>query len=94
MFNLMLLDLDKDGYYHRTELNKRIYRIGKGNNEDNATTQVDVNKKNISPMGFFAHYVIVQNDYLIVKGCTIGIRKITFILRKGVFAKIESDETV
>ena len=26
------------GYHHRTELNKKIYRIGKGNAKDSATT--------------------------------------------------------
>ena len=29
-----------------------------------------------------------------LKGCTVGIRKRILMLRKGVFAKGESDETV
>merc|ERR1711904_515699 len=28
----------QNGYHHRTEMNKKIYRIGKGNNEHNAST--------------------------------------------------------
>lgn len=43
------------GYHHRTEMNKKIYRIGKAN-EDNATTEFDLTKKNINPMGGFVHY--------------------------------------
>ena len=83
----------QDGYHHRTELNKRIYRIGKGGTEDNATTEADVTKKNITPMGGFPHYGIVKNDYLMLKGCTVGIRKRTLMLRKGLFAKVESGES-
>ena len=83
----------QDGYHHRTELNKRIYRIGKGGTEDNATTEADVTKKNITPMGGFPHYDIVKNDYLMLKGCTVGIRKRTLMLRKGLFAKVESGES-
>ena len=83
----------QDGYHHRTELNKRIYRIGKGGTEDNATTEADVTKKNITPMGGFPHYGVVKNDYLMLKGCTVGIRKRTLMLRKGLFAKVESGES-
>jgi large subunit ribosomal protein L3e len=83
----------QDGYHHRTELNKRIYRIGKGGVEDNATTEADVTKKNITPMGGFPHYGYVKNDYLMLKGCTVGIRKRTLMLRKGIFAKVESGES-
>ena len=61
--------------------------------EDNATTEADVTKKNITPMGGFPHYGYVKNDYLMLKGCTVGIRKRTLMLRKGIFAKVESGES-
>jgi len=78
------------GYHHRTELNKRIYRIGKSAREveDNATTDADVTQKNITPMGGFPHYGCVQNDYIMIKGCCTGLRKRTLTLRKAMFAPV------
>lgn len=75
------------GYHHRTELNKRIYRVGQSAREvsDNATTEADITKKNITPMGGFPHYGNVMNDYLMLKGCTVGIRKRCLMLREGMF---------
>lgn len=37
----------QDGYHHRTSCNHKIYRIGKGDNEANASTEFDVTKKKI-----------------------------------------------
>jgi large subunit ribosomal protein L3e len=84
----------QDGYHHRTELNKRIYRIGRSAREvnDNATTEADVTQKNITPMGGFPRYGQVLNDYLMLKGCTVGIRKRTLILRQSLFAPTLSGE--
>lgn len=84
----------QDGYHHRTEINKRIYRIGKSAREvkDNAATDADITVKNITPMGGFPHYGEVKNDYLMIKGCTVGIRKRTVMLRKGMFAKVLTGE--
>jgi large subunit ribosomal protein L3e len=78
----------QNGYHHRTELNKRIYRIGRSAREanDNATTEADVTQKNITPLGGFPHYGVVLNDYVMLKGCTVGIRKRTLILRRPMFA--------
>lgn len=77
------------GYHHRTELNKRIYRIGKSAKEvtDNATTEADVTQKNITPLGGFPHYGEVKNDYVMLKGCTVGLRKRTLVLRQSLFAR-------
>lgn len=82
------------GYHHRTELNKRIFKIGKAATEceDNATTEADVTMKCITPMGGFAHYGIVKNDYLMLKGCTVGIRKRTLMLREAMFPKTTAGE--
>lgn len=37
------------GYHHRTSVNHKVYRIGKGDDEGNASTDFDVSKKAITP---------------------------------------------
>ena len=37
------------GYHHRTSVNHKIYRIGKGDADDNASTDIDITKKTITP---------------------------------------------
>merc|ERR1711948_72936 len=73
------------GYHHRTECNKRIYRIGQGERygaKNNASTENDLTEKNITPMGGFPHYGIVRDDYIMIKGCCIGTKKRSLVLRK------------
>merc|ERR1712178_193746 len=73
------------GYHHRTELNKRIYRIGQGERygaKNNACTESDLTEKNITPMGGFPHYGVVRDDYIMIKGCCVGTKKRTLCLRK------------
>merc|ERR1711953_699633 len=75
----------QSGYHHRTEKNKKIYRIGQGMRHgvsNNASTDNDLTQKNITPMGGFPHYGIVRDDYLMLKGCCIGTKKRTLVLRK------------
>ena len=38
------------GYHHRTEINKKIYRIGEGDDKANAATSFDPGEKKITPM--------------------------------------------
>lgn len=38
------------GYHHRTEVNKKIYRIGEGSDPKNASTSADITEKKITPM--------------------------------------------
>lgn len=38
------------GYHHRTEANKKIYRIGESKDQFNASTEFDPTAKRISPM--------------------------------------------
>lgn len=74
------------GYHHRTETNKRIYRMGEGEVNgatDNATTEHDLTKKNITPLGGFPHYGVVKNDYIMIKGCCVGTKKKSLVLRKS-----------
>jgi large subunit ribosomal protein L3e len=83
------------GYHHRTERNKRIYRVGKSAREvnDNATTESDITQKNITPMGGFPHYGCVMNDYVLIKGQCVGIRKRTLLLRPSLFPPSLTGET-
>merc|ERR1712242_33025 len=78
------------GYHHRTEINKKIYRIGEGYKmkdgkliKNNAATEYDIADKSINPMGGFPHYGMVKQDFLMIKGCCIGPKKRALTLRKS-----------
>jgi large subunit ribosomal protein L3e len=73
------------GFFHRTEINKKIYRIGKGNDPRNATTDFDLTEKRITPLGGFPHYGSVDEDYIMLKGCIPGPKKRVITLRKAMF---------
>ncbi|KAK7521652.1 60S ribosomal protein L3 [Phyllosticta citriasiana] len=73
------------GYHHRTSVNHKIYRIGKGDDAGNASTEFDVSKKTITPMGGFVRYGEVKNDFLLLKGCIPGVKKRVITLRKSMF---------
>jgi large subunit ribosomal protein L3e len=75
------------GFHHRTEINKKIYRVGKGNDPKNATTEFDVTEKQITPMGGFPHYGVVREDFLVLKGCVPGPKKRPITLRKSLLAQ-------
>jgi len=74
----------QNGYHHRTHLNKKIYRIGKSAFVDqaNATTEHDITKKTITPLGGFMGYGIVRNDYVMIKGSVQGPRRRVITLRR------------
>mmetsp|Transcript_34381 Transcript_34381/g.81991 ORF Transcript_34381/g.81991 Transcript_34381/m.81991 type:complete len:86 (+) Transcript_34381:936-1193(+) len=44
-------------------------------------------KKSITPMGGFPYYGEVKNDFLILKGCIIGSKKRSIVLRKTISFK-------
>lgn len=47
----------------------QVYKIGKkGEESHKAGTDFDVVDKEITPMGGFAHYGVVREDYLMIKG--------------------------
>jgi len=79
----------QNGYHHRTEINKKIYRIGAAaTNEDgsvnnNASTEADLTVKSITPLGGFPHYGVVNHDFIMVKGCVVGPKKRVITLRKS-----------
>lgn len=82
------------GYHHRTEINKKIYRIGRGIHtkdgkvvKNNAATEYDMTDKSITPMGGFPHYGEVNNDFLMLKGCIMGPKKRVITLRKSLLTQ-------
>ncbi|PGG99999.1 60S ribosomal protein L3 [Blastomyces parvus] len=78
----------QDGYHHRTSCNHKIYRIGKGSDEGNASTEFDVSKKQITPMGGFVRYGEVKNDYVMIKGSVPGVKKRVLTLRKTLYPQV------
>jgi len=72
------------GYHHRTETNKKVYRIGKAGDPSNASTAGDVTDKAITPLGGFPHYGVVNNDFIMIKGCCVGPKKRVLTLRKSI----------
>jgi len=77
----------QQGYHHRTEINKRILRIGKKENQKtSASTENDLTEKGITPVGGFPHYGEVNEDWVMVKGCVSGSRKRAVTLRKALLA--------
>jgi hypothetical protein len=59
----------QNGYHHRTIINKKIYRIGKAGRDDTGSTEFDLTKKTINPLGGFPHYGMVTQDFVMVKVC-------------------------
>jgi large subunit ribosomal protein L3e len=72
------------GYHHRTEINKRIIRIGKKDDNKSASTEADLTEKSITPVGGFPHYGVINEDWLMLKGCVAGSRKRPITLRKSI----------
>jgi large subunit ribosomal protein L3e len=75
----------QNGYHHRTEINKKIYRIGKGTDAKSAATEFDITEKKITPMGGFPHYGVVNEDFIMLKGTVMGPKKRVITLRKTLF---------
>ena len=75
----------QNGFHHRTEMNKKVYKIGKGDVENNATTEYDLTEKAITPVGGFVHYGNIREDYMLLKGCVVGPKKRVITLRKSLF---------
>jgi len=95
----------QNGYHHRTEMNKKIYRIGKGSRpasdkkdeevqfNPNATTDHDLTVKAITPVGGFPHYGEVNEDYLMLKGCVPGVKKRLVTIRKSCVKQVSRTAT-
>jgi large subunit ribosomal protein L3 len=59
------------GFHQRTELNKRVLKIGENGEE-------------VTPKGGFLHYGVVKNDYLLLHGSVPGPSKRLVRLRQPV----------
>jgi len=83
------------GYGHRTEINKKIYRIGKASKDDpsSAMTEADLTEKGITPMGGFSHYGEVTQDWVMVRGGVMGPRKRIITMRKSLLPQVSRKAT-
>lgn len=77
----------QDGYHHRTEINKKVYRIGSGSDASSGATEFDITKKTVTPMGGFPRYGNITEDFIVLKGCVVGAKKRVLTLRKTLIAQ-------
>ena len=85
------------GYYHRTQINNKIYRVGAGavrGINNNASTETDPHIKNITPIGGFPHYGVVNEDFVMIRGCVAGPKKRQITLRKCLLQPTKSFATL
>jgi len=76
------------GFHHRTEMNKKVYKVGKAGEESHkAATEFDLTDKPITPLGGFPHYGVINEDYLMLKGAIPGPKKRFITLRKTLVAQ-------
>merc|ERR1719183_3458314 len=78
------------GYFHRTHLNQKVYRVGEAASagcKNNGTTKNDLTDKNITPLGGFPHYGVVNEQFLMVKGGCVGCKKRVLVLRKSLLTQ-------
>lgn len=84
------------GYFHRTDKNKRIYRVGKKVAKDavdtTASTEQDLTQKGITPVGGFPHYGVITEDWLMIKGGVMGPKKRAITLRKTIIPSVKREE--
>jgi len=99
----------QNGYHHRTQINKKVYKLAapeidaSGNvvKDDNGTvvanrlasTEYDITKKEITPLGGFPHYGIVKSDWIMVRGTVVGPVKRVITLRKSLLRQTNRSAT-
>merc|ERR1711948_98157 len=91
----------QNGYHHRTQINKKIYKIaapqftaeGTIVADRHASTEFDLTKKEITPMGGFPHYGVVKNDWVMVRGTVVGPVKRVITLRKTLLRQTSRNAT-
>ena len=77
----------QNGYHHRTETGKKVYRMAAEGAKNDCTTEADLTEKSITPLGAFPHYGEVKNDWIMLKGCVVGPKKRLLVLRQGLHAR-------
>jgi len=77
------------GFHHRTEINKKVYRVGKGVRTENGkevhtngSTEFDLTQKSITPLGGFVRYGEVKEDFILLKGSVQGPARRPITIRK------------
>merc|ERR1719183_1725986 len=81
------------GYYHRRQMNQKVYRVGSGavrGTANNAATEADPDAKNITPLGGFPHYGVVNEDFMLIRGAVMGPRKRQVTIRKSLLEPYKS----
>ncbi|KAH0473905.1 MAG: uncharacterized protein KVP18_002360 [Porospora cf. gigantea A] len=78
----------QNGFHHRTEKNKKIFRIGAAEDPRSGSTNHDITEKKVTPMGGFVNYGDVNNDFLMLKGGIVGPRRRLVILRKALSPQV------
>nr|6RM3_LB0 Chain LB0, uL3 [Vairimorpha necatrix] len=78
------------GFHRRTEINKKVYMIGHGN--EKIKTEYDLTKKFITPMGGFPHYGQIKNEFIMLKGAIVGPSKRVVTLRKSLLKNQKKNE--
>merc|ERR1719240_1048624 len=74
----------QNGYGHRTEINKKIYRMGtKEDLDKSCMTEQDLTEKGPTPMGGFIRYGSINEDWIMLKGTVMGSKKRLITLRKS-----------
>merc|ERR1712137_1250808 len=58
-----------------------------------SSTEFDLTKKEITPMGGFPHYGTVCNDWIMIKGTCVGPRKRVLTLRKTLLRQTSRNAT-
>merc|ERR1712196_703423 len=83
----------QNGYHHRTELNKKVYKVGavarqgKEITQNNAVTSFDLTVKGITPLGGFPHYGEVLEDYIMLRGAVPGVKRRLITMRKSLVSQ-------
>ncbi|PUU72639.1 ribosomal protein L3-domain-containing protein [Tuber borchii] len=72
------------GAWHPSHV-QRVYRVGKVDKEDNASTDFNITKKTITPLGGFPRYGEIKNDFVMFKGSIPSVKKRVVTLRKSMF---------
>lgn len=54
------------GYFHRTETNKIILKIGDGKDKTSCKTEFDTSEKTINPLGGWVNYGMINNEFVMI----------------------------
>merc|ERR1711904_478862 len=73
--------------YGVTKLPRKTHKGLRKVGNNNASTEFDLTEKTITPLGGFPHYGIVNEDYMMIKGCCAGVKKRVVTLRKSLLVQ-------